>query len=115
MNKDVKEKWISALRSGEYKRTINLLHEDNKFCCLGVLCDLAVKEGIIEEPKMINNFYVYGEHQEVDVLPKEVYDWAGLEKWSRNGRYNETDFTLAELNDDGKSFKYIAKVIEKHF
>lgn len=40
MKAELKEKWVAALRSGEYKQGKNLLHnrEDNTFCCLGVLC-----------------------------------------------------------------------------
>ena len=40
MNKDIKQKWVKALRSGEYKQGSRFLHYEDKFCCLGVLCDL---------------------------------------------------------------------------
>jgi hypothetical protein len=52
MNADVKTRWLTALRSGEYKRAEGRLHKkdintgEESFCCFGVLCDLAVKEGI---------------------------------------------------------------------
>ena len=41
---EIKEKWVAALRSGEYKQTRGYLSNSNGFCCLGVLCDLHSKE-----------------------------------------------------------------------
>ena len=41
MNKEIKQKWIEALRSGKYKQTRGKLKGRNgAFCCLGVLCDI---------------------------------------------------------------------------
>ena len=41
MNPELKEKWVKALRSGEYKQTFGRLRQDNSYCCLGVLCKVA--------------------------------------------------------------------------
>lgn len=41
MNKELKTKWLEALRSGEYKQSREILKDENGFCCLGVLCDLT--------------------------------------------------------------------------
>lgn len=36
--RDIAERWVSALRSGEYRQGAGCLHtEDGKYCCLGVL------------------------------------------------------------------------------
>lgn len=37
---EIKSKWITALRSGEYKQGTRALYNksNNTFCCLGVLC-----------------------------------------------------------------------------
>jgi hypothetical protein len=43
-NRELFQKWINALRSGEYKQTRQSLHDDKGYCCLGVLCDVASKE-----------------------------------------------------------------------
>lgn len=44
MNQEIKKRWVAALRSGDYKQgTGALRNADNKFCCLGVLCDLHSK------------------------------------------------------------------------
>ena len=51
MNPLIKAKWVSALRSGEFKQgTMQLRTLDDKYCCLGVLCALAVREGVIDPP-----------------------------------------------------------------
>lgn len=41
MTKTLKTKWLAALRSGKYKQGRCALKEDGKFCCLGVLNDIA--------------------------------------------------------------------------
>jgi hypothetical protein len=40
LSKELKDKWIEALESGEYTQTIRKLKKENKHCCLGVLCEL---------------------------------------------------------------------------
>ena len=44
MKPEIKQKWINALRSGEYEQGRKSLRDRNKYCCLGVLCDLHAKE-----------------------------------------------------------------------
>ena len=44
MNPQVKEKWVNALRSGEYSQCDGKLRSADGFCCLGVLCDLYSQE-----------------------------------------------------------------------
>ena len=44
MNGDLKQKWISALRSGEYKQARLCLFNGEGYCCLGVLCKIAGRE-----------------------------------------------------------------------
>ena len=40
----LRERWIEALRSGKYEQTQNNLRDVNGYCCLGVLCDVIIKE-----------------------------------------------------------------------
>jgi hypothetical protein len=40
VNKDIKTKWVEALRSGKYKQGRGFLQRNNEFCCLGVLCEV---------------------------------------------------------------------------
>ena len=78
MNPKIKEKWLKALRSGEYKQGRESLRKDDKYCCLGVLCDIAPKKlgmwgtqdtGFIAEDGTQTNIS----------LPYLVRNWAGME------------------------------------
>lgn len=40
MTAEMKAKWLEALRSGKYKQGQTFLRQANRYCCLGVLCDL---------------------------------------------------------------------------
>lgn len=106
----VAKRWVKALRSGKYKQGRETLKTDRgTYCCLGVLCDLAVKAKVI--PK-----FPEGEV----VLPREVQRWVGLctaegSFSTVNGYYcgfcDTSDLTV--LNDTEKNkFPTIAKVIE---
>lgn len=106
MNEQVKEKWLIALRSGEYQQGKHRLKSVNNFCCLGVLCDIHSKQS----ENVFDNADAYMEN--TSTLPQQVIDWAGLKSPSPN--VINTNITLAGLNDAGKSFIEIADLIEKH-
>ncbi len=89
MNKEIKQKWIDALQSGDYKQCKGRLADNDSFCCLGVLTDLYLKEKnmtwtrVAELPKTADccidwnsapNRCFPGEA----VLPQEVQTWAEL-------------------------------------
>ena len=45
MDKELKAKWIAALRSGKYKQGAGELKtSENSFCCLGVLADVIAPD-----------------------------------------------------------------------
>lgn len=133
-NAEVITKWVNALRSGDYRQTDGTLRRDNgdgtSFCCLGVLCDLAVKEGVIDPPAHIQvgdggDYYLY--EGEADIPPSEVCDWAGLydsdpdveymEYSESDGvcHYEDRD-SLTSLNDArGKTFDEIADILEYNY
>lgn len=46
MKNKVGKMWVEALRSGEYEQGTQTLEKEGKYCCLGVLCKVAQKEGI---------------------------------------------------------------------
>jgi hypothetical protein len=108
----VVSRWLKALRSGQYKQGKEWLHHKNekgqdRYCCLGVLCDLAVKARVISAPVLTDDAFVYG--KEDTHLPPKVREWAGIK--TPNGDLAFGD-SLAEMNDDGKKFTTIAKLIE---
>lgn len=89
MNREVGDRWLAALRSGDYVQGAGKLHqfelvdggdegeERHRFCCLGVLCDLAYRDGAVTRTRTAHVF-LYGDVGEGDVLPPEVRVWAGL-------------------------------------
>lgn len=44
MQPKLKQKWIEALRSGKYVQTHSHLNNPDGYCCLGVLCDIIIKD-----------------------------------------------------------------------
>lgn len=121
-NKDVIRKWVDALRSGEYRQGDGGLRDENdKFCCLGVLCDLAEKEKVIEEPSLScsNYYYAYGDEDNDVTLPYEVRSWSGLEDCDPTlidpTHENDEGYSAAALNDDGKTFAELADLIEAKY
>ena len=114
MKKEIADKWVAALRSGEYKqREGGLANEKRtKHCCLGVLCELAIKEGVemlVEvRPDMPKDMYF---EDSAGGLPYSVQEWAGVA--SANGRLYG-GISVATLNDDMKyDFGRIANIIEE--
>ena len=41
MKKEIKKKWVNALRSGKYKQAKGRLRYKDRYCPLGVLCDIS--------------------------------------------------------------------------
>ncbi len=111
MNQTVKEKWVSALRSGEYKQGKDFLRVDDKFCCLGVLCELAVENNVID-PAVEDLGDVFTYDGSASFLPDSVVKWSGLTSPNPWVDYDNTDGPISEPNDSGLSFEYIADLIE---
>ncbi len=62
-----RQKWTAALRSGDYpqgKHTLKTVAD--RYCCLGVACDLAAREGVLDA------------FDQPATLTKSVQDWLGL-------------------------------------
>lgn len=119
MDPRVKAMWIEALTSGAYKQVEGALRtHDDGFCCLGVLCDLAVKEAEIGswKPGAIYTIFETPTDEVSGALPLEVEEWAKVEG-SDPFLFEDpdgNDVTLSTLNDAGVDFPTIAKLIEYH-
>lgn len=115
MDAGVKERWVAALRSGEYKQTTGYLKTDYGYCCLGVLCDIHDKEqagsGVNWEAGQDEDRLFWSYLTCEGTLPERVMDWAQLD----NHNPEIEGDSLAELNDGGKSFAHIADLIELNF
>src|SRR6185437_10576766 len=95
--KEHRKLWIEALRSGKYKQGEQALHrvedDTHKFCCLGVACEVAVKNGV--EISVESDLYVYMYDKNAAILPKIVMSYYGLS--SKTGDYKAR--SLLEDND----------------
>jgi hypothetical protein len=126
----VKEKFLDALRSGEYQQghgqLCNNRRDTLRHCCLGVLTDLAVKEGVVQwtERNASGDLGIMAASGEFNsgILPDAVGVWA-FESYERNGEgyegdvpfANAYDSTLMTLNDrDRRSFIHIADIVEEY-
>ncbi len=114
MDKDFAlNKWVPALRSGQYRQTTGILREGNTFCCLGVACDIS---GLGRWSAAFR--YVVGGEQRSGGLPIAVREYLQITLDSDLGIIpvlrdrNEDKVILAELNDNGFTFNQIADVIE---
>ncbi|MFY1688155.1 hypothetical protein [Plantactinospora sp. WMMB782] len=124
MKQEIKDQWTAALRSGEFKQGASRLRTAEGYCCLGVLCEIAVKEGVIGPASQDEHgLYEYPDPHLSDnpeendpdrtvhgVLPDAVVKWAGL------GDFNPVihGLTLADRNDNqGWTFDQLADLIER--
>lgn len=111
MNKDIKDKWVKYLRSGNFVQGFHSLKSKDKRCVLGVLCEVAVDNGVI------------GEVPYSPYLPNAVLVWAGMNNDQALGPELPTDGLtvdgvqgkeyLVNLNDVHKiPFWQLANMIE---
>ena len=119
MKPEIKQKWLNALRSGEYTQSQERLRSDDGYCCLGVLCDLYIEEN--------KGYYWFGDvddylfmshnsdsYYEGTYLPFPVMEWSCLKDSNPIVIDNYGDrIALSDLNDTGFSFDEIADYIEK--
>jgi hypothetical protein len=104
VDKELKDKWTSALRSGEYSQGFGTLYERGQFCALGVLCREA---GLLTDDDMAKkdkrNLYT-GNY---DLSPSYPDKFGILTE--------DESFILVDLNDNGrKSFAEIADYVEEN-
>lgn len=58
MQKDVRDRWVKALRSGDYEQGAGRLCNKNKYCCLGVLNDVQGNDFVLEDE--VRKYYDIG-------------------------------------------------------
>jgi hypothetical protein len=119
-NQEIMREWVTALRSGNYEQGRGRLRTDNQYCCLGVLCDIAVRNGVIPQGALpIRSsdveqvIYSYGGFTNFMMPPSTVRVWADLPagQYIYAGELSATK--LAHLNDTGATFAEIADLIEE--
>lgn len=116
MNPEIKQKWLTDLRSGEYEQGQGcLLSTTGKYCCLGVLCK-TIDKGFfapgVTQPSMNKAgvhgvLYNYKDYPTFGSLPPELRREVGITDTQM--------YELARMNDNGHSFEQIADHIERNF
>lgn len=148
MDARIKAEWTDLLRSGNFNQGSQKLHtstrnedgtERHEFCCLGVLCELAVEAGIVDRVELSpadgyegpDVTYAYvpkvdpTDRTAVHYPPQEVAEWAGLRDTNPYVNTTPEDFpsgdreylraqrqVIANANDDGAPFTKIADIID---
>lgn len=126
MEQEIADRWADALESGKYKQGKFLLNSPEGFCCLGVLCEIAVEDGVVEkidpDGSGYTRYHAPGNPNNYDTafLPDAVVEWAGVGHsniafdvdlegsggWvtasGLNDTYNYTFAEIAELIRQGK-------------
>lgn len=84
MDAELKAKWVAALRSGKYAQGRAHLNLNGRYCCLGVLCEVA-------DYRSASNAYIRRDEDTFDLLPEDVQ--------SKLGGMNDTPISFAEIAD----------------
>ena len=117
MDRELRNDWVAALRSGKYKQGTGQLKRylpqanENIFCCLGVLCDVAGAEWVPAGSVRATSRGPQFDHESADEIPISMppvsfLDNIGL-SWHDAGE-------LAHANDSEEyTFEQIAAMIEE--
>jgi hypothetical protein len=108
MPKATLTKWLTALRSGEYRQGYNTLRDENGgYCCLGVL-----QHCLTGEVESDCGGRAFGVPTKVWLDKHRVYFLEHPASSVANPYLPPLSTSAAEANDDGKSFLEIADAIE---
>ena len=122
MNKNA-EKWLQALESGDYPQSTHCLKDKDGYCCLGVACDIFMKEtgeGSWEQhkestPQESLEVFVLDGEVESGVLTSRVREWLGLYDECGASKDNpHGNASCTNMNDHGASFQHIAAILRKN-
>jgi hypothetical protein len=117
MRSDIKERWLVALRSGEYKqgrRALTRIKSSNNeklYCCLGVLCDILSDESSIFK----NNGTRCNLNNDALIIYESVTDTLTIDQRAYVGLNRNECNKLIHMNDTyEQSFNEIADYIKEH-
>lgn len=107
MQPELKQKWIEALRSGKYKQGVGVLRSaTDKFCCLGVLCDITDNNSW-----KLNSYAGYYYFKDRGYY---LYGSLNYDQVKDFGLYTRQISELVKMNDTGSTFQEISEYIEKN-
>lgn len=110
---DLAKRWVAALRSGQYKQGKHVLRSiDNKFCCLGVLADVANPNcwgkitpvgyaGLNAGEVFLVKGYEADDNSP-ELISNELWDAV-----TEGALFKFSDDELATANDEGRTFEQI--------
>lgn len=105
MKKKIAKRWIAALRSGEYIQGRGQLRNQDKFCCLGILCNLHAQDHPQIAASQLSPTFYLGKKAD---LAHEVVRWADISVSSES--------VLMDMNDAKQwSFNQIADHIKENW
>lgn len=119
MDTAIKEKWVNALRSGDYDQTqgvLKTLNQDGEFhyCCLGVLCETlelpSMPRVTLEDGSPLRGTFQFKTGEPTGVM----YALLSPHLRQKLGITTEQEALLTEMNDRGEPFEMIADWIEGH-
>ncbi len=111
MNPERKAQWVAALRSGEFPQgQSELKTAEGEFCCLGVACELAYREGklnfgeVASDEEDNGHKRVYGDVDDyLENVSSNEWSWSDLPVGARNW------LGLGEMDNDP-----VVRVIQTH-
>ena len=116
MDNNIKDRWVADLRSG--KRTqgrgelVRRMPDGTVcHCVTGVLCEQAVEAGVIDAAVESRGRMAYGAAEMV--MPDAVIDWAEMDDFDPEVKYQGCWRRLVSLNDQGVPFDVLATLIEE--
>lgn len=114
MDKNVKLKWLEALKSGEYQKGTGYLRDkEDKFCCLGVLCNLLKDESDYDwnTADVADKVYCFTPNNGM----ADSFNWWGVPLQIRQKIYftKEHETELVSLNDNHPTWDEVIEYIEK--
>jgi hypothetical protein len=104
---ELRKKWIEALRSGRFKQGRTALRTGDKYCCLGVACEIAGLSGVRGK----NGIYTY--NGRIEYVPLELQRALGLYSQDGAPRPDCENPALTFMNDNMRAtFNEIATALE---
>ncbi len=104
--KKIKNLWIEALRSNKYKQgkyyLKNTDQEEDRYCCIGVLCDILFKNNLIDiDENLFHKPYP----------SKKIYEFLKIEDVEEITKFQEK---FSQMNDYGnRTFEEISNYISE--
>lgn len=121
MKPEIKELWVADLLANGDKQGNGALHPDeNRYCCLGRLCEISGVGHWSKNPLDNNGAPAYItdiRNESSGYLPDDVMYWAELESVDVGLPFEDRDecpVSLVTANDNGCTFAQIADLI-RHF